>query len=236
MSSLVELLQDLTVPTSYIGTHPALFNIWLTFFFVIATFVIGTVSGNYSQVDRLWSISPAIYTANYFIIANLRGYEFNLRLAVMAGLVLAWGSRLTFNFWRKGGYRWKDEDYRWPALRKIITNQILWHTFSLLFISLYQNVLLLLLTVPAKTAFDAVQSGVGFVEWQPLDSIATITFVTLLILETVADQQQWNFQQTKWGMIKKGRKLQNLPAPYNVGFLTTGLFAFSRHPNFFAEF
>ena len=41
-------------------------------------------------------------------------------------------------------------------------------------------------------------------------------------LETIADQQQWEFHQRK----KRGEA---------EGFLTTGLFAFSRHPNFFFE-
>ncbi|ORY52478.1 hypothetical protein BCR33DRAFT_318612 [Rhizoclosmatium globosum] len=63
-----------------------------------------------------------------------------------------------------------------------------------------------------------------------------LSFVVLLVIETVADQQQWNFQEKKWGMIKAGKKVENLPAPYNLGFLTSGLFAYSRHPNFFAEF
>ena len=40
--------------------------------------------------------------------------------------------------------------------------------------------------------------------------------------QTVADQQQWNFHQQK----KLGK---------TSGFLKTGLFSISRHPNFFAE-
>jgi len=42
-------------------------------------------------------------------------------------------------------------------------------------------------------------------------------------MEFVADQQQWNFHQLK----KQGKA--------SKGFLDKGLFASSRHPNFFAE-
>jgi len=36
-------------------------------------------------------------------------------------------------------------------------------------------------------------------------------------------------------MLKEGKKLEDLPAPYNKGFNTTGLWSRSRHPNYFAE-
>ncbi|KAJ3024442.1 UNVERIFIED_CONTAM: hypothetical protein HDU68_008151 [Siphonaria sp. JEL0065] len=233
--SLLSLLaNNATTASSYTSMHPAISNFWFLIAIILATFVVSTATGNYSQVDRLWSITPIFFVANYAIVASLRGFAVNARLVVMSVLVLFWGCRLTFNFARKGGYRWKDEDYRWPYLRGIITNPVLWHLFSFFFICAYQNMLLYLITLPAKTAFDAVVEGGG--AWSVVDTVALILFVGLLVLETVADQQQWNFQETKWGMIKEGKKLEDLPAPYNVGFLTTGLFAFSRHPNFFAEF
>ena len=53
--------------------------------------------------------------------------------------------------------------------------------------------------------------------------------------EAVADEQQWVFQTTKWGMINSGKKLEELPEPYNLGFNTQGLWAFSRHPNYLGE-
>ncbi|KAJ3344567.1 hypothetical protein HDU83_005088 [Entophlyctis luteolus] len=235
--SILWLLANEIAAASYVDMHPAISNFWILVGVILMTFIVGTATGNYSQTDRLWSITPIVFAANYVLVAGLRGYLFNARLTVMAVLAFVWGVRLTYNFGRKGGYKWSDEDYRWPALRKILKNPILWHLFSFFFISIYQNLLLFLITLPAKTAFDSVAFDVGNVTWQPIDYVATVLFVSYLVLETIADQQQWNFQTKKWDLINSsGLKVEELPEPYNLGFLTSGLFAYSRHPNFFAEF
>jgi steroid 5-alpha reductase family enzyme len=48
----------------------------------------------------------------------------------------------------------------------------------------------------------------------------------------VADIQQWRFQQAKWAQIKAG---ETPTGDYKKGFLDKGLWAYSRHPNYFAE-
>src|SRR5277367_4063427 len=72
------------------------------------------VTGNCSQVDRLWSIAPPLYVAWFAAQAGFR----DPRLDGMTVLTALWGARLTYNFARKGGYRPGSEDYRWPVLRK----------------------------------------------------------------------------------------------------------------------
>jgi steroid 5-alpha reductase family enzyme len=43
------------------------------------------------------------------------------------------------------------------------------------------------------------------------------------------------FQTTKYDLLKEGKKLDDLPSPYNKGFIAHGLWERSRHPNYFAE-
>lgn len=184
---------------------------------------LSVTTGNYSWTDRIWSLTPVLYI---YIFASRDLYSLatgNLnveyRLVVMFILTVIWGQRLTYFFYRKGGYNLKSEDYRWPELRKIIPFPI-FQLFNIVFIALYQNVLLLLISLPAYYIhFFRLQ-----VPWGVFD-YAVLVFLALFNLgEFIADQQQWNFQCAKR---KKARAQQN--------FLTTGLFKYSRHPNFFCE-
>ena len=112
-----------------------------------------------SWVDRLWSIVPVVYVW-IFAIAGIASGADAVRLIVMAVLVTAWGARLTFNFARKGGYTGM-EDYRWAILRGRM-KPWQFQVFNLLFIVLYQNALLVLITLPA---FVAWQNPAPFGVW-----------------------------------------------------------------------
>jgi steroid 5-alpha reductase family enzyme len=179
-------------------------------------FVASVVSKDNSWVDRLWSIVPVAYVWVFAMAAGLA----DVRLDVMAGLVTLWGARLTFNFARKGGYS-GVEDYRWAVLRGRMT-RAQFAVFNLLFIVLYQNAILVLITLPAFTAYE------NRTPFGPLDVLLALLFLVLLAGETLADQQQWDFQRRKAEAIAAGRD----PGPR---FLQDGLFRFSRHPNFFFE-
>ncbi len=193
-------------------------------------FVVGELTGNNSQMDKLWSLLPIAYT---WVIAAKGGMA--PRLVVMACLATLWGCRLTWNFGRKGAYKLKfwegEEDYRWKVLRqrKEFQPHWKWLLFNMLFISLYQNVLVLMTTFPALVLMG-VSAPFGW-----MDGVAAVLMLGAIIYETVADEQQWKFQTTKWKMIGEGKRLEELPAPYNKGFNTTGLWGVSRHPNYFAE-
>lgn len=193
-------------------------------------FIAGEATGNNSQMDKLWSLLPIAYT---WVIAAKGGM--NPRLVVMAVLATLWGIRLTWNFARKGAYKLKfwegTEDYRWGVVRsgQAFRKRWAWALFDLGFICIYQNALVLMTTFPALVA---MRSDKPF-GW--LDGIAAVLMLGFIVWETVADEQQWAFQTRKWALLGEGKKLEELPAPYNKGFNTTGLWGRSRHPNYFAE-
>jgi steroid 5-alpha reductase family enzyme len=179
--------------------------------------VASLITGDTSWVDRIWSIVPAVYVWVFALFAHLD----NERLDVMAIAVTVWGARLTFNFARRGGYS-GVEDYRWSVLRASMPR---WQfqLFNFFFIVLYQNFLLVLIAMPAYTAYQHRGTSFSF-----LDLILVAIFLACTLGETIADQQQWNFQSNKHREIAAGR----VPAEQ---FLQTGLFRYSRHPNYFFE-
>ncbi|NUO00923.1 MAG: DUF1295 domain-containing protein [Saprospiraceae bacterium] len=194
----------------------------------LTCFAVSELTRNCSQVDKLWSLIPIVY-AWYFAAAS--GYS--ERLVLMAPLVTLWGVRLTYNFWRRGGYHWipwkGEEDYRWSVLRQrpFLNTRFGWALFNLFFISLYQNGLILLFTLPALVAWQGEATEIGF-----FDGFLTVVFLALLAIETLADQQQYNFQTEKYRRIREGLPLEG---DYADGFCKTGLWARVRHPNYAAE-
>ena len=189
-------------------------------------FVISMITGNHSQVDKLWSLIPIAYV---WIVAVDSGFE--SRLVLMAILVSAWGIRLTYNFSRRGGYSirfWSGaEDYRWAVLRAKpeLSSRWKWVLFNLFFISLYQMGLILLMTLPAVRSMDG--RPLAAADW-----IIAVLLTGFIIIETVADQQQWNYHKQKRLLKEKG---EALPEKYRKGFAHTGLWGLVRHPNYAAE-
>jgi len=189
-------------------------------------FIVSTITNNYSQVDKVWSIIPAPYT---WIVAYQSDFE--PRIVLMACLVTFWAIRLSYNFARRGGYSWKFwtgvEDYRWPILRAKPEFQAPWKwiSFNFFFISGYQMGLILLFTLPALKAMESnIPLGI-------YDYILAIIFIAFVIMEYIADNQQYYYQEEKYRQIKEG-EVDNF---HKVGFTHTGLWAYMRHPNYTAE-
>ena len=192
----------------------------------VLCFIVSTISKNYSQVDKLWSSIPLVYT---WVIAWGSGFE--PRIMLMAILVSAWGIRLSYNFSRRGGYSirfWAgEEDYRWAVLRAKpeFAAPWRWVVFNFLFISLYQMGLILLITLPAVRSLGGKPLTIA-------DWIIAVLLIGFIIIETVADQQQWNYHRQKRLLLERGGEL---PEAYAKGFVHKGLWSIVRHPNYAAE-
>lgn len=205
--------------------------------FATLCFILGEISKLWSQVDKIWSITPGVYcwVVTYkTALANENVYD--PRQVLMSLLVTLWGIRLTGQFVRKEGYSWKfwagEEDYRWEILRKKPEFQVAegkWNwkhcVFHLLFISFYQHFLLLSITLPL-IKITSVKTQLFWADY-------LLVFLMVLVLfgETISDEQQWAYQMEK----KRQREAGTLSGVYKIGFLHSGLFKYCRHPAYFCE-
>ena len=146
--------------------------------------------------------------------------------------------RLTYNYWRKGGYTIGSEDYRWEIVKNY-TGPAVFFAFNVVFISLLQSHLLFWATMPyyvllLTARLASVSSKMP--TWGAADTIGAATMLTFIAISWIADQQQWNYyeareQYRKTAKVPHGHEQANLER----GFNTSRLFRYSRHPNFAGE-
>jgi steroid 5-alpha reductase family enzyme len=155
------------------------------------------------------------------------------RVLIMTILVTAWGFRLSYNFYRKGGYNiipWKgEEDYRWQIMRNnpALEGRFRFGLFNLFFISFYQHFLIFLFSSPIIIAAQYNQTPLTLI-----DCLAASFMLIFLIIETISDNQLFRFHKIKKGILPSdGMYTESL----KKGFMTEGLFRFVRHPNFASE-
>ncbi|EKM58479.1 uncharacterized protein PHACADRAFT_252828 [Phanerochaete carnosa HHB-10118-sp] len=216
-------------------------------------YVLSIITGNVSQVDRIWTFMPTIYTA-YFALLPLWPREsplplfpftpkgvhlsiathWNPRTLLMFALQFVWMCRLSYNTWRRGLFSLHEEDYRWAILRRKVPSW-LFQVVNLTFIAIIQNIILFVLAIPTYIAVFQEPTCLS-----TSDYVLGALSLTDLALEFVADNQQYSFQTYKHtGVVETnpwpGANIKWTPAEVKRGFVTRGLWAWSRHPNFLCE-
>ncbi|KAI9166678.1 hypothetical protein HJFPF1_02792 [Paramyrothecium foliicola] len=223
----------------YAETNPLISAFAASLFLGFVFLVVSEINRNYSQVDRMWSLLPNLYIIHLAVWARIAEVP-HTRLDLVAAFTTLWSpevdigqARLTYNYWRKGGYNVGSEDYRWAIVKSYVPG-IVWFIFNVTFISFYQSVLLFTFScIPGYVILLSTQ-------FDPTITTADIGYfameLAILLFETISDEQQWVYQNVKHRYYKDGK----IPRGYRQGeldrgFLTSGIWAYSRHPNFLAE-
>ena len=136
-------------------------------------------------------------------------YE-NHRGLLVALLVTVWGLRLSWHIARRVWNR--PEDERYATWRRDWGKKVYLRSYLQVFV--LQGLLGIIVALPALLATSIPAA------WSPFDVLGTIVWTAGFFFEAIADRQLRHFKSN----------------PVNLGkLLRTGLWAWSRHPNYFGE-
>jgi steroid 5-alpha reductase family enzyme len=159
-----------------------------------------------SIIDAFWGPGFALAAIVYHLVAHTLGP----RVVLVLLLVTVWAARLGSHLLRRN--RRLGEDPRYAAMRAKYGER--WGRVSLFRVFWLQGVILWIVSAPLFAAVRAT-GALG-----TLDVVASALVLIGLTLETVADLQLGRFRAE----------------PTNAGrVLDTGLWRYSRHPNYFGD-
>ncbi|KAI2470431.1 DUF1295-domain-containing protein [Annulohypoxylon bovei var. microspora] len=217
----------------YKSTNPLVSGLGFSIFLGAVFLALSEFNRNYSQVDRMWSLLPTIYNAHFATWSHLNDLS-SQRVDLILFWSAIWSARLTYNYTRKGGYNIGSEDYRWEIIRNRV-HPALFFLLNVTFISFIQSILLFSLAAPTYVVLmtsnferEITAADLGFAAAE----------LGLILSEWFSDQQQWDYQAAK----KQYQETAKVPRgcgftqeDLDRGFITSGLWAYCRHPNFTAE-
>ncbi len=170
--------------------------------------LISLILKNVTHVDSLWGLGFVLIAWITFILAE--GYSGRKILMVM--LTTVWGLRLSAHLsWRNWG---KGEDPRYGGWRRASGNSF-W-IISLFKVFLLQAMFLWVIALAIQ--YGQVSPSPDHLTW--LDLIGFIIWMIGFVFESVSD---WQLARFKADPVNKGKVMDR------------GLWAFSRHPNYFGE-
>lgn len=129
---------------------------------------------------------------------------------IVACLVSVWGSRLAYHIWRRSQH--KPDDPRYRALTTKWKDDYWWHAYRSIY--LLQAVLIWLISLPIVLMSNPVLG-----DWEWLLPLGIVVWLVGFGIEAAADNQL----------------RQYLTQPKRPKVMQTGLWKYSRHPNYFGE-
>jgi steroid 5-alpha reductase family enzyme len=191
------------------GVHPLRAVAFADVAATVAVFVVSVLVDNTSVYDPYWSVAP-IAIAPWIAVQPAAAGAPLARQALVIGLVTLWGLRLTYN-WARGFSGLAHEDWRYVDIRRT-TGRAYWPA-SLFGLHLMPTVMVYLGCLALYPALTSPRP-IGL-----LDAVAAVVTLSAVGIELVADEQLRAFRKAR----REGE------------ILARGLWAFSRHPNYFGE-
>lgn len=200
----------LIVGRAMAGSHPLAVALAADAAATIAIFAFSMAFDNSSFYDAYWSVAPFPIAWYWSVAPGSEGAN-----PVRQGLVLFalafWGARLTWN-WYRGWHGLGHEDWRYVDIRT--KSGKAWPLASLAGVHFFPTLIVFAGLLPVYTAMTS-PAPLGL-----LDLVAFTVAVGATVIEAVADQQLRAYLDRR----KSHEEI-----------LATGLWKYSRHPNYFGE-
>ncbi|MEW5303533.1 MAG: hypothetical protein WDW36_006215 [Sanguina aurantia] len=203
-----------------LGQHPILAVNVVYFLNVNVLFwVLSLVQGSTWLIDPYWTIIPPMI--GLFYKTHPASLFDPARSLVSMTLLFVWATRLTHSYFRREGWQLgAREDWRFTDMAAQIGRSWWWVSFFAAYLS--QQVMLVGITLPLA----AIHSSAA--PWDPVvDTLSAIAAAAGIALAFASDNQLRAFMLANEGRAAHGQK--------PVLVLDTGLFRYSRHPNYFGE-
>lgn len=178
----------------------------IVFVYMCLWFLYAQYKADNSVVDIAWGLGFVLIAFSTWFFGTSGDKQFIIFL-----IVALWGFRLAgFIFIRKIGH---GEDFRYKKWREEWGNFFLIRSF--LQIYMLQGIFMLIIAIPIMVAMTRDPATP---QW--IDTVGIVIWITGFVFEAVADIQKYKFKQE----------------PDNKkALMTTGLWRYSRHPNYFGE-
>jgi steroid 5-alpha reductase family enzyme len=177
----------------------------------LVIYLFGRVFRNASFYDPYWSVAPPVI-ALFWVFSFNEGNAVGLRQILVVTLVFIWALRLTTN-WVRGWRGVRHEDWRYVDFRNKSGNWF-W-LVDLIGIELMPTIFVFL---GCLALYPALAAGGG--AFNALDVLAIVVTTGAILLEFVSDEQLKSFVK------------QDPPAG---AIMSSGLWAYTRHPNYLGE-
>ncbi len=178
----------------------------IVFVYMTAIFILALIVKDNSIVDIFWGLGFIVIS----LFSLLQTDFVSLKKIIVTSLILIWGLRLSIHILIRN--RGHGEDFRYANWRQTWKNFIL---RSYLQVFMLQGFFMLVIAWPVLYINNGTPEETGLI-----DVAGLLIFVAGFLFEAVGDYQLVKFRQNKEN---KGK------------IITTGLWQYTRHPNYFGE-
>jgi len=174
-------------------------------------YLLSVIFQNSSWYDAFWSVMPVVLA--YLAWTDIDSSGNGPRAFMMFIALLFWAIRLTYN-WLRSWDGFGHEDWRYVMMKSSAKNRLQYIAIDFGAIHLIPTLCVFMALLPMNVALYYQGNEIFWLDWAAL-----IIAIVAVLIQIISDQQMYSF-----------RKALTKPE-----IMSSGLWFYSRHPNYFGE-